>query len=113
MNELVRIDSGHAVPAPLGLDLVGAIMATLNARTAKTYMGDYRDFARFLGGADPREAIEGFLSLGPGEANRVVLEYRVHMADRKLAPGTIARRLVALRSACKAARRVGRIGWGL
>jgi integrase/recombinase XerC len=114
MGELVRFDPPHGGQlAPVGLDLVGAILATLNARTARTYISDYRDFAAFLGAPGPAEAIDALIGMGPGEANRTALAYRVHLADRKLAPGTVARRLVALRSACKAARRVGRIGWGL
>lgn len=114
MNELVRVDRPHnAALAPHSGELVTAILATINARTARTYLSDYRDFGAFLGLADPREAIDALIGMGQGEANRAALAYRVHMADRKLAPGTIARRLVALRSACKAARRVGRINWGL
>lgn len=101
------------LPAPIALDLVAAILATLNAQTARTYQADYRDFARFLGLADPAAALEALIGMGPGVANACALSYRVHLADRGLAAGTIARRLVALRSACKAARRIGRISWGL
>ena len=61
--------TAELVPAPIGppdtappalaaaAELVPAILATLNARTARTYLADYRDFARFLnatpGGAMP------------------------------------------------------------
>jgi integrase/recombinase XerC len=113
MGELARIDSKRCLPAPVIVDLISAVMATINAKTARTYISDYRDFARFLGAPGPQEAIEALISMGQGEANGVALRYRVHMADRKLAPGTVARRLVALRSAAKAARRIGRINWGL
>lgn len=114
MGELVRIDGPHSrALAATGPDLIAAIFATLNARTARTYLADYRDLARFLGAPGPAEAVDRFLALGPGEANRVAMAYRVAMTARGLAPGTIARRLVALRSACRAARRIGRIGWGL
>src|SRR5581483_11176356 len=69
--------------------------------------------ARFLGRPDPAAAVELLITLGPGGANACALAYRVWMTDRGLSAGTVARRLVALRSACKAARRVGRITWGL
>lgn len=110
-----RIESGHApLPAAhVDADLVGAIMATLNARTARTYLADYRDFARFLHTRGPQQAVELLISMSPGAANACALAYRVWLTDRGLAAGTIARRLAALRSACRAARRIGRIAWGL
>lgn len=112
-TELVRRDAPHALPAPIGLDLVGAIFAELTARTARTYSSDYRDFARFLGASGPGPALDALVAMSPGQANAMALAYRVHLSDRQLAPGTIARRLVALRSAVKAARRIGLITWGL
>jgi integrase/recombinase XerC len=112
-TELVRVDPGHQPPAPIAADLISAILATLNARTAQTYLSDYRDFARFVGAANARAAVNAFIEMGPGEANRCALGYRVYLTERGLSSGTIARRLVALRSACRAARRIGRIAWSL
>ena len=100
-------------PAVIAFDLVAAILASLAARTARTYLTDYRDFARFLGQPDPPAALDLLIGLGPGPAHACALAYRVHLADRGLAPGTIARRLVALRSAVKIARRLGRVSWSL
>ncbi len=112
--------TGRALePVDVDADLVAAILANLNARTARCYLSDYRDFARFMGHAgprgqlDPSPAIAELLAMGPGRANATVLKYRIHQADRGIKAGTIARRLSALRSACKAARRIGRISWGL
>ncbi len=100
-------------PATIDPGLIGAILATINARTARTYLADYRDFARFLGAGSPEAAVEALTGMGSGHANACALAYRVHLADRGLSAGTVARRLVALRSACKSARRLGRIAWGL
>lgn len=102
-------------PTIIGLDLVQAILATLGRRTARTYTSDYRDFARFLGldDANPGPALNALLAMGPGGANACALAYRIHLTDRKLAPGTIARRLVALRMAVRRARELGMVTWGL
>lgn len=100
-------------PAILEVDLVGAVMASIGARTATTYAADYRDFARYLDAPTPAAALEGLVALPHGAANAVALGYRVHLTDRKLAPGTIARRLTALRMAVRVARQLGLITWAL
>lgn len=128
---IVRADSPHAnvaeaLPATVepirsatppalavDLDLVDAILATLGQRTARTYMADYRDFARFLSQPTPEAALNILVSLGPGPANKCALTYRVHLTERGLASGTIARRLTALRVALKRAREIGVINFGL
>ena len=105
--------AGALAQAAAAVDLYAAVMAGRNARTVRAYAGDYRDFAAFVAAAGPAEALEALTSLPQGGANAVAHAYRVHLTERQLSPATIARRLAALRSACKLARTLGRIAWVL
>jgi hypothetical protein len=76
-------------------------------------MSDYWAFARYIGVETPSLAVSALVALSPGMANRLAIGFRIHMADAGLAPGTVARRLVAIRMAVRAARRLGLITWEL
>jgi len=58
-------------------------------------------------------AIETLLSNGQAAANLMVMNYVAALVERGLAGATIARRLAALRSMVKIARKIGRTNWSL
>lgn len=95
------------------LSLHQAVLDGRTASTLRAYAGDYRDFARFLGVADPGQALDALVAFAPGLAHQCAVSYRAHLIHRKLAPATIARRLASLRSAVKLARQLGRVNWSL
>jgi integrase/recombinase XerC len=106
MNELVRkpID-----PARLVRDFLdGTKPTTLAARRA-----DLKDFAAWLGAPNPQAAAKTLLAQTHGGANALALEYRAHLASRKLSPSTINRRLSTLRSLSSLARLLGLTPWTL
>lgn len=81
--------------------------------TRRAYEGDLIDFARSLKMNSPLDAIRLLVQSGAGAANMIALKYRNQLADRKLAPATIARRLAALRSAVALVRVAGLVEWRL
>jgi integrase/recombinase XerC len=101
------------MPALTDLDLVGEFLRSQTPRTLRAYDGDLRDFAGYLGTANPHEAVGRLLSFGQGDANRTALGYKLSLRDRGLSSNTIARRLAALRSVVRLARTLGRISWDL
>lgn len=88
-------------------------LASLSERTRMAYRQDLSDFRAFLGAADDLGALHELAQDGAGAGNMMALRYRTHLADRKLAPATINRRLVALRSAVGTLRVAGLINWHL
>ncbi len=96
-----------------GSDVLEAFLSGRNTRTLEAYAFDVQDFARYVGAASPGAAVDGLLAMGHGNANWVVLGYRAHLTERKLATATIARRIAALRSMVKLARQIGRVEWTL
>jgi integrase/recombinase XerC len=102
-----------AVIVPSDADLVDEFLRRLTANTRRGYDGDLRDFARFVGETSPEAAVGVLVASGPGLANRIALGYKIALADRGLAPSTIARRLAALRSILSLARERGQIVWAL
>ena len=101
-------------------DIMAAFLAGRNPRTLRAYASDLADFARFVHASEPSSAVELLLSGGAGRANALALAYKADLMGRKLAAATIARRLAALRSMVKLARRAharrvgsGRVPWTL
>jgi integrase/recombinase XerC len=113
MSDELAIRSEVSVPRLSGSDVLDAFLSGRNTNTLEAYVFDLRDFAGFVGAASPAAAVDGLLAMGHGNANRVVLGYRAHLTDRKLATATIARRIAALRSMVKLARQIGRVEWSL
>jgi integrase/recombinase XerC len=112
MSDELAIRSEASVPK-LSSDVLDAFLSGRNDNTLEAYAFDLEDFARFVDAASPGSAVDGLLAMGHGHANRVVLGYRAHLTDRKLATATIARRIAALRSMVKLARQIGRVEWTL
>jgi integrase/recombinase XerC len=116
-----------AVPAVQTVDVLNSFLEGRNPRTLLAYDKDLKNFALFVrmigpdGKPDARAAIE--LLLNPthnpgtetahGKANAIALGYRAHLVESGLQSATIARRLSALRSIVKLARRLGRVAWAL
>jgi integrase/recombinase XerC len=113
MSDELAIRSEVSVPKLSESDVLDAFLSGRNANTLEAYEFDVQDFARFVGAASPGSAVDGLLAMGHGNANRVVLAYRAHLTDRKLATATVARRIAALRSMVKLARQIGRVEWTL
>ncbi len=84
-----------------------------NGHTLTAYRADMEDFARFVQVPDSNQAAQILLSSSPGNANRLILEYRAFLSDRGLSPASINRKLSTLRSLTKLARMLGLITWGL
>lgn len=104
-------DVARRLPGPDAL--VDAFLEGRAATTFRAYDGDLRHFAAFLGVADSRAALAALVQLGAGGANRAVLMFRNHMAERRLSAATIKRRLAAIRSAVKVARLIGLVEWSI
>ena len=102
-----------AVPELQPVDVLKAFLDGRNPRTLRAYDKDLNDFARSVGQANARAAVELLLKLPHGQANALTLGYRAQMVERGLKSATIARRLSALRSVVKLARTLGRITWAL
>ena len=100
----------------VALDLVAAWEGDKKPSTREGYRKDLHDFARFLSTDRPVNiggVVDRFLSLDPGAANGLVLDYRNHQLAGGLASATIARRLAAVRSIVKLARTLGRVNWSI
>jgi integrase/recombinase XerC len=137
-----RVLATLKMPAPVPAvvspgDVATDWLESLTAETRRAYGKDLEDFAGFLLAltadvdawckyglaaealpvfrkhSDRQAAAELLWSLTNGQANRLVIAYRTHMAHRKLSPATVRRRLSALRSIVGFARTIGRITWPL
>jgi integrase/recombinase XerC len=104
---------GTGLPIAPDFDLMAAVLGGRNAKTARSYQSDYRDWALFAGISSPTEAIEYLIGCRHGEANRIVAAWRSDMMVRGLASATINRRLAAIRTAVTIARRLGLVAWSL
>jgi integrase/recombinase XerC len=88
-------------------------LSSLSERTRAAYRQDLADFSAFIGAADELAAALALVQDGQASANVTALRYRTHLAERKLAPATINRRLAALRSAVGILRVAGAVTWPL
>jgi integrase/recombinase XerC len=110
---LVAIPKGALPTTRFEQDVVDLFMRGRNANTMAAYKFDLTDFARSVGAAGPGAAVEQLLTAGHGEANRMAFTYRAELVERGLAANTVNRRLAALRSMVRLARKLGRITWSL
>ena len=119
MLAIIESPRGELSNATLTRPLIDSVLDGRTAHTARAYLADYKDFARFLSSSGPAivegaaGALEALISFAPGTAHSCVILYRSHLVNRKLSPATIARRLAALRTAVKLARMTGRVTWSL
>lgn len=120
----VRRSKGRAlVGASRDLSIDQLLAAFYRGRTINTlraYQIDLEDFARFLRrflslpvGIAARDALRVFLLQGAGSANEIVVHYLADLEGRDLSPGTVNRRLAALRSVVRFARMIGMVVWSL
>ncbi len=108
--ELVPLATHPAAALPaIGTPTV--IDAWLRARHPNTVRGYHSDLERFrecFDAPSTAAAIEALRSGGQAAANLMVMNYVAALVERGLAGATIARRLAALRSMVKIARKIGR-----
>jgi integrase/recombinase XerC len=82
--------------------------------TTQAYRQDLECFREYLGLSSVEEVPSALLSLEPGEANALGLDYRDYLKkDRMFQPASINRKLASLRSLIKFARTLGLITWTL
>lgn len=93
--------------------LIEAWTAGRGPSTLRAYRADLADFASFCGEEDTITAAGQLLGRGLGEANALVLRYRGHLVDRKMAAATVNRRLAAIRSLVSLAKTIGLVPWEL
>lgn len=112
MNELtVSPNASSALAESPAERLYRAFLESQTTNTRAAYAKDMEFFAAFLGEPSATSAMSRLLALSGGEGNALLLDYRTHMVDAKLAPSTINRRLSAIRSAAKLARTIGFSNW--
>jgi len=111
MGAIVPLVNAHQ--SHLDVDILGAVLSSIARTTIRTYLSDYRDFARFANTPTPAAALNDFIAGGSARAHRLALAYRVHLSERGLSAGTIAHRLAALRAAAKCAKILGLASWDL
>ena len=108
---------GTAPTTPL--DILSLFLRGRTPCTLAAYRTDMEDFTQFLNththASSTNEAARAFLSSSPGNANRLVLEYRQALVSppRSLSPASINRKLSTLRSLTSLARMLGMITWRL
>lgn len=111
--------------------LVSSVLAGLNPHTQRAYAVDHEEFVKFINikaQSDESitqisgipEAAKLLLSRGHGRANLLVIDYVNYLKSlkdnptlgtKKLAPNTINRRLAAVKSIVKFARKIGMVPW--
>ena len=113
--ELVPLSThpAAALPAIGTPTVIDAWLRARNPNTVRGYHSDLERFREWLGAPSTAAAIEALLSGGQAAANLMVMNYVAALVERGLAGATIARRLAALRSMVKIARKIGRTNWSL
>lgn len=99
--------------AAAGRDIYEAWLAGRTESTLRSYAGDLRIYAAWIGRPDPAQAVEELLAAGPATANRIAHTWRASMLHAGLSPSTVNRRLSALRSVVELAARLGVVDWAL
>lgn len=86
-----------------------------SANTRAAYERDLRDFFEVIANAPKPspQLVAEFLSLDRFAAVALVLKYKAHLLQKGLKPATINRRLAAIKSLIKFARRVGKCSYSL
>jgi integrase/recombinase XerC len=85
-----------------------------SAETKRAYQGDIRMFFEVMFGTEPtREAMKEFLGLSQGQAIALVIRYKGLLIKSGLKEATINRRLAAVKSLAKYARKVGHCNYAL
>ncbi len=92
--------------------LIRSFVAGRREKTARAYIQDVGEFARFLG-QTPASAIARLLADGPGPGRQLILEYARALRSWGRAPSTIHRRLTTLHGLVSAARSLGLVDWVL
>lgn len=88
----------------------------LNGRspnTIQSYKDDLISLSNFLNVPNPEEALSVLLTLPPGDANRLALNFRSSLQALGLASSTINRKMATIRSCVKFARMCGIINWNI
>jgi len=94
------------------VELYGALLADADCEaTRRARVKDCQALGRYLGLADPAQALGLIIAGTPGQANTIALGFKADQLTRKLAPNTINRRLSTLRRAVIVARRLGLVDW--
>jgi integrase/recombinase XerC len=101
-------DPKAAAPA-----LLKAFLGGRKATTFKTYRQGLQSFADFIGQPTPEDASAVLLSQKPGAANKIALDFRNWLVERKRSAATVNTRLAALRSLVKMGKTFGLITWNL
>ncbi len=82
-------------------------------KTAQLYSSDLESFRNYLGVNSLKTALIELFKAPHSQANLTILHYRALMNQNGLKPATINRRLSALRSVTREARRGGFVQWEL
>lgn len=99
----------NACLVPLETDVLTMLLADKRSEnTRRAYQHDLRDFFRTIYGGEPTAAtLKEFLALSTPQMAAVILRYKARLIADKKSEATVNRRLAALLSLVKFARRVG------
>jgi len=82
--------------------------------TRRAYQSDLKDFFLTICKHEPSpQLIREFLCLERFTAIALVLQYKAHLIDKKLAEATVNRRLAAIKSLVTFAQKIGKCVWSL
>lgn len=99
------------VPGPAD-QLIADWLGRHGARTVREYQRDLSQFGKWC--RQPvSAAVDSFLACEMGEANAILTRYQTDMSRQGLSPATINRRVSAIRSIVRLARRFGKVTWSL
>lgn len=108
LNETDNTDSVQQ-GLPAQYDLVGLLLADRRSEnTRRAYVADLKDFFRFRFQSLPSpECVRQFLGLPASEMTLLLFRYKAYLMEQGLAEATINRRLAAVKSLVRFARRLG------
>jgi len=93
-------------------EVVSTFLSGRSEDTKRAYRKDLAAYADFVA-SEPVYALNSLLSDGHGLANLKVERYKSYLLKKGLSPATINRRLSAVRSVVKLARKLGKVDWTL